>query len=113
MRLIGQQKAVKVDLTKRIEEIDLIADSRLLSFEEWEERIQLEKDLDSFELMEELHWKQRASKDWVLQGDANTHFFHQYANGRRRKNTIALLESDSGEIRGQQNLTKHIVDFYT
>jgi hypothetical protein len=53
-----------------------------------------------------------ASKNWVLQGDANTHFFHQYANGRRRKNTIAVLDSDFGEIRGQQNLTNHIVDFY-
>jgi hypothetical protein len=97
LKMIGQKKASKIKLTKRIEEIDLLAEFRLLSCAEWEERIQVEKELESFELMEELHWKQRASK----KGDANTHFFHQYANGRRRKNTIAVLDFDFGEIRGQ------------
>lgn len=112
LKLIGQQKETKCNLTKRIEEIDLIAESRLLTFEEWEERIQAEKDLESFVLMEELQWKQRAGKNWVLHGDTNTHFFHQYSNGRRRTNTIAMLESDSGEIRGQKEMTDHIVQFY-
>lgn len=112
LRLIGQQRATKINLAKRIEENDIIVETRLLSFQEWEERIQIEKDLESFELMEELHWKQRANKNWVLQGDANTHLFHQYANGRRREKTIPVLDSDYGEIRGQQNLTNHIVDFY-
>lgn len=112
LRLIGQQKATRCKLTKRIEEIDLIAESRLLSFEELEERIQSEKDLESFVLMEEIHGKQRAGKNWVLHGDANTQFFHQYANGRRRKNTITMLESKSREIREQKVLTDHIVQFY-
>ena len=39
-------------------------------------------------------------------------FFHQFANGRRRKNTISFLNSDSGEIRGQKEITDHIVGFY-
>lgn len=47
-----------------------------------------------------------------MHGDANTHFFHQFANGRRRKNTIARLEDESGEIRGQKGLTEHIMHFY-
>lgn len=108
LRLIGQQKAVKIKLTKRINEIDLIAETRLLSFDEWEERIPAENNLEAFVHMEELHWKQRAGKMWILHGDANTHFFHQFANGRRRKNTISRLEDDSGEIRGQKELTVHI-----
>ena len=48
----------------------------------------------------------------MLKGDANTHFFHQYANGRRRKSTILHLEANGKEIRGQQNIIKHVVDFY-
>jgi hypothetical protein len=49
-----------------------------------------------------------------LQGDANTQFFHQFVNGRRRrrKKTIAFLDSDHGEIRGQNVISSHIVDFY-
>lgn len=48
----------------------------------------------------------------MLQGDANTQFFHQFVNGRRRKKTIAFLDSDPGEIRGQQEITRHIVEYY-
>jgi hypothetical protein len=44
-------------------------------------------------------------------GDTNSHFFHQFANGRR-KITISCLESDQGEIRGQRDITEHIVDYY-
>jgi hypothetical protein len=35
---------------------------------------------------------------WILEGDSNTNFFHQYANGRRRRNTIVALETDQGEM---------------
>jgi hypothetical protein len=38
----------------------------------------------------------------VLHGDANTHFFHQFINGRRRKNSIAYLDLEGGEIRGRE-----------
>jgi hypothetical protein len=62
--------------------------------------------------IEMLHWKQKAGKNWILQGDANSNFFHQFVSGRRRKNTIAILESDVGEVRGQNDITRHIVDFY-
>lgn len=62
--------------------------------------------------MGETHWKQRASKNWGFQGDANTHFCRQFANGSRRNSTIAVLDADNGEIRGQKELSQHVVDFY-
>jgi hypothetical protein len=47
-----------------------------------------------------------------LQGDANTNFFHTYANGRRRKIRICSLETDQGVITKQKDIEKHVVDFY-
>jgi hypothetical protein len=79
---------------------------------EWEERINLENNLDRMNTIEELQWKQKVGKNWILQGDANTQFFHQFVNGRRRKKTITTLDSENGEIRGQQAITTHIVNFY-
>lgn len=79
---------------------------------EWEERISLEESLDRMNTIEELQWKQKAGKNWILHRDANTQFFHQFVNGRRRKKTITLLESKGGEIRGQNAISSHIVDFY-
>lgn len=48
----------------------------------------------------------------MLQGDTNSHFYHQFANGRRRKNTIFVLNTNEEEIRGQKEITSHIVNFY-
>lgn len=46
------------------------------------------------------------------QGDSNSEFFHRYANGRKQKSTIISLESDQGEVKGQENIVTHIVSFY-
>jgi hypothetical protein len=70
------------------------------------------KQIEEINRAEDLQRKQKAGKNWVLQGDANTHFYHQYVNGRRRKQTIAFLDSEQGEIRGQKEITGHIVEYY-
>lgn len=45
-KLIGAQILQKQILVSRVEEIDVAAESRLLNMDEWEERIQLEKQLE-------------------------------------------------------------------
>jgi hypothetical protein len=112
LKLIGAQKEMEKKLEQRIKDIDLNAEHRLLSIMEWEERISTEEELENIYIAEETFWKQRAGTKWVLQGDTNSHFYHQFTNGRRRKNMIAFLNSDEGEIRGQREITLHIVNFY-
>jgi hypothetical protein len=48
LKNLGEQRKEKLELTKGVEEIDLIAETRLLSMEEWEERIALEKKTGGF-----------------------------------------------------------------
>jgi hypothetical protein len=57
LRNKGEQKAIKLGLTKRVEEIDLIAEQRLLTMEEWDERIDLENKLEEMSRLEDLQWK--------------------------------------------------------
>jgi hypothetical protein len=45
LKNLGKQKERNSGLAKRVEEIDLIAENRLLTMEEWEERIALENKL--------------------------------------------------------------------
>ena len=47
---------------------------------------------------EELYWKQRYGVKKILQGDANTKFFHLSANGRRRKQSVLMLEDGGIEV---------------
>ena len=49
-----------------------------------EERRGIELELERVYEAEELYWQQRGG--WILEGDANTNFFHLAANGRREKN---------------------------
>lgn len=108
----GEQNASRKDLTSRIQALDHTAKNRLLTFQEWDERIALEKELDIILKLDDVYWKQKARTKWLLEGDANAHFYHQFANGRKRKNRIAFLDSDSGEVRGLTEITSHIVAYY-
>jgi hypothetical protein len=74
LQLLGEQKREKTNMTQRIMELDKIAELRLLSIQEWEERIEIENSLDSLQKSEEIYWKQKAGIKWLLEGDANTHF---------------------------------------
>ena len=62
--------------------------------------------------MEEEYWRQRGRQNWLLQGDANTAFFHAYANGRKRKCTIFQLETSQGVISSPALIQQHIYEFY-
>lgn len=47
----------------------------------------------------------------MLEGDSNSKFFHQFANGRRSKNLIRSLETENGEIQTQEEIEKHVTAF--
>jgi len=78
--------------------IDKQAEDRDLSQGEWIHRYQVERQLENVYLREEIYWKQRMGKNWLVANDSNTKFLHYFANGRRWKSTIIQLESDQGII---------------
>ena len=39
--------------------------------------------------MEEVYWQQRSGRNLIIKGDANSRFFHLFANDRRTKNNIS------------------------
>ena len=82
--------------------LDLIEEFRDLNLEEWNFRVILKEELLSLLEQQKTYWKQRGAIKWVKFGDASTHFFHANATIRYRKNLIASLESDSGEVLQQR-----------
>ena len=49
---------------------------------------------------------------WILEGDANTAFFHLMANGRRRKKKILSLETETGTTTNTEQILEQIYNFY-
>eukprot|EP00253_Pinus_taeda_P030204 PITA_30204 len=50
-------------------------------------------------------WRLRSRAIWLLEGDANTKFYHKFANGRKAINTIWELMDENGHpITSQRNL---------
>ena len=60
----------------------------------------------------EIKWYERAKVKTLLLGDDNTRFFHLVANGKHRKQHIYNLENDQGVVIGDDQLKKHITQFY-
>lgn len=61
---------------------------------------------------EEMQWQKRGGEKWLLQGDANTGYFHNKANGRKKKCSIFSLEDDDRVITGEHQLREHIEGYY-
>lgn len=50
--------------------------------------LDLQNNLASLLLQEDIYWKQRSKIFWLKEGDTNNKFFHAATSTRRRKNTI-------------------------
>jgi hypothetical protein len=67
---------------------------------------------------EEKMWRQRSQIQWLSEGDKNTHFFHERASQRRKKNKISRLAKADGSVTEdpielQQMARSFYADLYT
>jgi mannosylglycoprotein endo-beta-mannosidase len=106
------EREAKAHILAQIQSLDTQADASGLDEDEWALRYHLEDELMQILCAEEEYWRQRGRQNWLLQGAANTAYFHAIANGRRRKCAIRSLQSEEGEITGPAAIQEHIYKFY-
>ena len=104
----SESKRERERIVEEIARIDAQADVRPFSGDEWEHRYSLENQVLAILRAEEEYWRRRGGVKWVVKGDANTGYFHAYANGRKRKSTILRLQSEHGTLVSQSEIVKHI-----
>uniref|UniRef100_A0A803QQG6 Reverse transcriptase domain-containing protein n=1 Tax=Cannabis sativa TaxID=3483 RepID=A0A803QQG6_CANSA len=74
----------------------------------------LQKNLDSLLVKEEIFWKQRSRVNWLKAGDKNTKYFHNRASARKRTNFIkSLTLDDNSQVTTLNDITTSFVQFYT
>lgn len=108
----SQQRRIKQDILGKIELLDEQSDTRSLTMSEWEERYSLDRDLQQILADEELQWQRRGGEKWLLEGGSNSNYFHKYANGRKRKMRVSMLEVDGHEVVDPTCLKNHITKYY-
>jgi hypothetical protein len=102
----------KANLLAKIQELDAAADGVGLDEDGWALRYHLEDQMMEILGAEEEYWRQHGKQQWVLKGDANTKFFHAFANGRKRKCAILSLSVDQGVIMDPRAIQELIYEFY-
>jgi mannosylglycoprotein endo-beta-mannosidase len=108
----GILKSEKLRLSTLIDDLEALAETRLLSTQEIELKSQYNAQMASMLREEELKWYQRSKVQFILEGDSNTRYFHSIANGRHRKKLIHSLVQDEGTIVGHEQLKSYITNYY-
>jgi response regulator RpfG family c-di-GMP phosphodiesterase len=105
-------KKEKQRLSAIIDELEALAEVRLLSSHEIELKSQSNARIANLLREEELKWYQRSKSQFILEGDLNTRYFHSVANSRYRKKRIHSLNQEEGTIEGQEQLKAYITNYY-
>ena len=108
----GAYKKEKKELLDKLNELDKKVENVMLDGTELNLKYVLNERLAELLREEELKWYQRAKVKHLIQGDANTKYFHLLANGRHRKTRIFQLEDGDTIIEGDAQLKQHITSYY-
>jgi len=108
----GTYKKEKKELLDKLDELDKKAENLLLNETELNLKHVLSERLAELLREEEVKWYQRAKVKHLLEGDANTKYFHLLANGRHRKTRIFQLDDGDTIIDGDAQLKQHITNYY-
>jgi 23S rRNA maturation mini-RNase III len=81
----GAYRKENQELLRRAEELDMKAESQLLSQREWDLKQSIHERVTQLLREEEIKWFQRAKTTKILKRDNNTNYFHMVANGNRTR----------------------------
>jgi hypothetical protein len=110
--LKGQFRRDREAHTNTILRLDNRNEVLVLNNSEWRERYAAEKELVGLFAAEEAYWRQRGGEKWILEGDANTSFFHSIVNGRTRKKMILSIDDGERNLTDEGEIREHIQKFY-
>lgn len=108
----GAYRKEKMRLMTKADDLDKLAETRLLTSHELELKNSVKQALAQLLREEEIKWYQRAKTKKIVEGDRNTKYYHMIANGKHRKDKILQLEQEEGIIKGDVQLNKYITNYY-
>jgi hypothetical protein len=108
----SQIKRDKKLLLDKLERMDKMEEENGFNIMQWQERYGVEKQLEEIYQFEEIQWQRRGGVNWILKGDSNNGYFHNIANGRKKKCAIFSLEDGNREICDPTEIRNHVESYY-
>ncbi len=72
------------------------------------------KELEEWELREEIFWKQKSRINWLQEGDRNIAFFHNSVKARRHGNSLSsLVLPDGTQIYSCEAISREAVNYFS
>ena len=99
-------------LKDRIDALDTIAESRMLTSPEIKERNEGNQKILDMEKLALLDIKQKARIRWAMDRDENTRFFHGLVNNRNRKNNLNGLTINGQWCTDAKTIKAEVLRFY-
>lgn len=101
-----------VELENKIQELDSIADDRIMSDEVIEARKLAQIGLWEWMKKKESYWAQMSRTQWIKEGDRNTGYFHRTTTIRKRPNTMDQLMTDGVRFQDSDKTKEEAVKFF-
>ena len=98
----GYNRKLKKQLLEDIDKLDRLSELHGLTAQDRATQSHLQQQLGAINREEEIKWIQRSKELELKEGDINSKYYHQKANGRRRKKQIVKLVQQEGVIEGQK-----------
>ncbi|GAU46317.1 hypothetical protein TSUD_243380, partial [Trifolium subterraneum] len=92
------------DAKNRLEEFDVIGETRRLDTNEELELHSVQANIVSFSKLQASMLWQKSQVNWLKEGDANSKFFHGLMSSRRQSNTIISLQADGRVVEGVEEV---------
>ncbi|GAU30291.1 hypothetical protein TSUD_385120 [Trifolium subterraneum] len=92
------------DAKNRLEEFDVIVETRRLDTNEELELHSIQANIVSFSKLQASMFWQKSRVNWLKEGDANSKFFHGLMSSRRQSNTIISLQAIGRVVEGVEEV---------
>jgi hypothetical protein len=110
--LVGVNRNEKKELLDKMDSLDKKVETSLLSPQELDVKQCLNSRLSRLLREEKIKWYQRSKAKHLLEGGANTKYFHLLENYHHRKTRIFQLQDEDNIISRDDELKKHITTYY-
>nr|XP_043619830.1 uncharacterized protein LOC122591636 [Erigeron canadensis] len=114
---MGKEKEMEgsrmVELEKCLDELELVEESRDLTYIEIEKKIKEKKYMMELENAKRLDIKQKARIKWAIDGEENTSFFHGCINARIMNNKVHGIWLNNSWIDDPQEIKKEAAAYFS